>query len=249
MRSAALSMTRPRSTRPNPSIPFAEFYPFYLGEHINGTCRTLHFIGSNARAGCLRHHAHHAQLVARRPDPSYRLRVLRGGPFRVRENKPATFKYPGYSFMGDWVSMVAVADRENSFRPVTLKPHAKRESFKRSSPPPRLFDAARQRRLLHAHRPTDSPDSVPLNARGVEQARAAGRLFRDHDVRFDRIVTSGLPRTLETAARGRGKWSRRCRSRFANRCRKFAAARLAPIAERDLCTHSPPPPMAWWTRM
>ncbi|MFL6681228.1 MAG: Mpo1-like protein, partial [Burkholderiaceae bacterium] len=25
---------------------FAEFYPFYLNEHRNGTCRRLHFIGS-----------------------------------------------------------------------------------------------------------------------------------------------------------------------------------------------------------
>ena len=25
---------------------FAEFYPFYLGEHSNATCRRLHFVGS-----------------------------------------------------------------------------------------------------------------------------------------------------------------------------------------------------------
>jgi hypothetical protein len=26
---------------------FAEFYPFYLGEHSNATCRRLHFIGTS----------------------------------------------------------------------------------------------------------------------------------------------------------------------------------------------------------
>ncbi|OPG75148.1 hypothetical protein B1218_33635, partial [Pseudomonas ogarae] len=26
---------------------FAEFYPYYLGEHSNSTCRRLHFIGTS----------------------------------------------------------------------------------------------------------------------------------------------------------------------------------------------------------
>jgi broad specificity phosphatase PhoE len=41
------------------------------------------------------------------------------------------------------------------------------------------------------------PDLVPLTARGREQAEAARELLRD--VAFDRVITSGLPRTLETA--------------------------------------------------
>lgn len=41
------------------------------------------------------------------------------------------------------------------------------------------------------------PDEVRLTPRGVEQARAAGLLMRD--VRFDRVVTSGLRRTIQTA--------------------------------------------------
>ena len=45
------------------------------------------------------------------------------------------------------------------------------------------------------------PHGVPLNAAGREQADAAGRLFTDCGVRFDRVLTSGLPRTLETARR------------------------------------------------
>ena len=42
------------------------------------------------------------------------------------------------------------------------------------------------------------PREVPLNAEGVAQARAVAGSLRD--VELDRVVTSGLPRTLETAA-------------------------------------------------
>jgi broad specificity phosphatase PhoE len=41
------------------------------------------------------------------------------------------------------------------------------------------------------------PDDVPLTAAGIEQARAAGEALAP--VRFDRVLTSGLPRTAETA--------------------------------------------------
>lgn len=45
------------------------------------------------------------------------------------------------------------------------------------------------------------PDSVQLNALGQQQAAAAGTLFRDSGIRFDRVVVSGLPRTVQTAER------------------------------------------------
>lgn len=45
------------------------------------------------------------------------------------------------------------------------------------------------------------PDGVPLNALGRTQADAAGALFAQAGVRFDRCITSGLPRTVETATR------------------------------------------------
>jgi broad specificity phosphatase PhoE len=41
------------------------------------------------------------------------------------------------------------------------------------------------------------PAQVALTGLGLEQARAAGRALRD--VRFDCVVTSGLPRTIRTA--------------------------------------------------
>lgn len=45
------------------------------------------------------------------------------------------------------------------------------------------------------------PETVPLNADGERQADAAGALFAQAGVRFDRVVVSGLPRTVQTAER------------------------------------------------
>jgi broad specificity phosphatase PhoE len=41
------------------------------------------------------------------------------------------------------------------------------------------------------------PESVPLTDEGREEARAAADLLEG--IRFDRVITSGLPRTIETA--------------------------------------------------
>ena len=45
------------------------------------------------------------------------------------------------------------------------------------------------------------PDGVVLNSLGRAQADAAGALFAASAVHFDRCITSGLPRTIETARR------------------------------------------------
>lgn len=45
------------------------------------------------------------------------------------------------------------------------------------------------------------PEGVPLNEEGRRQADAAGALFARCAVRFDRVVASGLPRTVQTAER------------------------------------------------
>lgn len=44
------------------------------------------------------------------------------------------------------------------------------------------------------------PATVALSPRGREEARAAGRMFASRQIRFDRVVTSGLARTVETAS-------------------------------------------------
>ncbi|MGX4640240.1 histidine phosphatase family protein [Massilia sp. SYSU DXS3249] len=45
------------------------------------------------------------------------------------------------------------------------------------------------------------PEQVPLNEDGRAQADAAGAAFAAAGVRFDRVIVSGLPRTVETASR------------------------------------------------
>lgn len=82
---------------------FREFYPFYLSEHSNRTSRRLHFIGS---WGVLLLVA----LAIWRANPWWLLAALVCGygfawvgHFFFEKNRPATFKYPVYSFMGDWV--------------------------------------------------------------------------------------------------------------------------------------------------
>ena len=45
------------------------------------------------------------------------------------------------------------------------------------------------------------PDTVPLNDDGRMQATAAGRAFAEQQIRFDKVIVSGLPRTVETAQR------------------------------------------------
>ena len=81
---------------------FAEFYPYYLGEHRNRTCRRLHFVGSSLVLVCL------AMLLAT-GRPGYILYALLCGygfawigHFVFEKNRPATFKRPLYSLIGDW---------------------------------------------------------------------------------------------------------------------------------------------------
>ena len=50
-----------------------------------------------------------------------------------------------------------------------------------------------------AGNPVPSSDDVPLNELGRSQATAAGVVLKD--VKFDRLIVSGLPRTVETAQR------------------------------------------------
>ncbi|HJV87061.1 MAG TPA: histidine phosphatase family protein [Noviherbaspirillum sp.] len=45
------------------------------------------------------------------------------------------------------------------------------------------------------------PGLVPLNELGREQASAAGQVFAQEGLYFDRVIVSGLPRTVETATR------------------------------------------------
>jgi hypothetical protein len=82
---------------------FAEFYPFYLNEHVNKTCRRLHFVGSTLVLSLLV-----STVVSQNWALLWLLPVIGYGfawvgHFFFEHNRPATFKHPLYSFIGDWV--------------------------------------------------------------------------------------------------------------------------------------------------
>ena len=82
---------------------FEAFYPFYLNEHSNISCRRLHFLGSSLSLICL------VMLVATAKPQYFLYGLLCGygcawiGHFGFEKNKPASFKRPLSRFMGDWV--------------------------------------------------------------------------------------------------------------------------------------------------
>lgn len=84
---------------------FAEFYPFYLQEHSNDTCRRLHYIGSLLVLSILGYSIANQQwaLLWLVPLAGYGFAWV--GHFVFEKNRPATFQYPLYSLLGDWVML------------------------------------------------------------------------------------------------------------------------------------------------
>jgi hypothetical protein len=82
---------------------FAEFYPDYLSQHSNRTCRQLHFVGSTLALLAL------LALVLTGALYWLPVALVCGygfawvGHYVFEKNHPATFKQPLYSFLGDWV--------------------------------------------------------------------------------------------------------------------------------------------------
>ena len=80
---------------------FEEFWPHYLGEHLNPTNRALHFIGTSlvyliVVAGV----ALSARWFIAAPLVGYGLAWV--GHFFIEKNRPATFTYPLWSLRGDF---------------------------------------------------------------------------------------------------------------------------------------------------
>ena len=91
------------SARAQAFTSFAEFYPFYLVEHQNLTCRRLHFAGSWLVLAILA-----TAVITMNPwwllgMPLVGYGFAWVGHFFFEHNRPATFKHPLYSLIGDWV--------------------------------------------------------------------------------------------------------------------------------------------------
>lgn len=81
---------------------YAEFWPFYLGEHSNPRCRALHFMGTTG-------HFLLVGVAMATLNPWWLpLSALSGygfawpAHFLVEKNRPATFTYPLWSLLSDY---------------------------------------------------------------------------------------------------------------------------------------------------
>lgn len=81
---------------------FKEFYPFYLGEHSDPVCRGLHLVGTALVLALLGGiiATGNGQLAWLLPVVGYGFAWV--GHFFFEHNKPATFKHPFYSLLGDF---------------------------------------------------------------------------------------------------------------------------------------------------
>lgn len=82
---------------------FADFYPWYLGEHSDINCRRLHFAGTSlviATSVCA-FATTTWWLLALLPGVGYGFAWM--GHFLFEKNRPATFRHPIYSIAGDFV--------------------------------------------------------------------------------------------------------------------------------------------------
>lgn len=90
-------------TEPKQFTSFRAFYPYYLSEHKHPRCRQLHFIGSALVIVLLAWVLFTGAwtLLWLLPVIGYGFAWL--GHYFFEHNKPATFRYPLYSLIGDWV--------------------------------------------------------------------------------------------------------------------------------------------------
>lgn len=85
---------------------FEEFWPFYLSQHSNDICRRLHVIGTLLGliwlTVCLIRQTPAWILLA----PVIGYGFAWTGHFGFEKNRPATFKYPKWSFIADFKMML-----------------------------------------------------------------------------------------------------------------------------------------------
>jgi hypothetical protein len=81
---------------------YAEFWPFYLREHSKASTRWIHFVGTSlgvaiALTAIIQGRAAWAPIGL---VPSYAMAWI--SHFGIEKNRPATFKYPLWSFISDF---------------------------------------------------------------------------------------------------------------------------------------------------
>lgn len=94
-----------------------DFYPYYLQEHQNPTCRRLHFIGTGLLFVILgvALYLSNYWLLFLIPVVGYGFAWV--GHFFYEKNKPATFQYPFYSLASDFILFFDLLRGKERFDP------------------------------------------------------------------------------------------------------------------------------------
>jgi hypothetical protein len=107
---------------PSRYATFREFYPFYLTQHLNPICRLLHVMGVFAST---------ATLVTALATQTWLLAALSPligygfgwtGHFVFEGNRPASFRQPIFSFLGDLAMARDVVTGRIGLRPTGETP-------------------------------------------------------------------------------------------------------------------------------
>jgi hypothetical protein len=95
----------------SPPTSFEEFWPYYVSQHRNATCRKLHFVGTSMAMGLVAVSPLFPPALAAAPVVGYGMAWI--GHFVFEKNKPASWhsaKHFAWSFRGDlrmWRMMLA----------------------------------------------------------------------------------------------------------------------------------------------
>lgn len=88
---------------PGEFASFHDFYPYYLSEHRNRTCRRLHFAGTLLVVVTFLVAVVTARWALLWLLPVFGYGFAWAGHFVFEKNRPATFRHPLYSLAGDFV--------------------------------------------------------------------------------------------------------------------------------------------------
>ena len=104
----------------------AEFWPYYLSEHLNPVNRGLHVVGTLAGLAWL-------GLAIAWANPWLIFAAIANGygfawigHFVIEKNRPATFTYPLQSFLCDWVLLIHTLTGQISDEVEALREPARR---------------------------------------------------------------------------------------------------------------------------
>lgn len=104
---------------------FSEFWPYYLSQHRDVRCRMFHFGGTSSAATLL------VVGLLSMDGFWFLMGIVSGyawawfGHFKFEKNRPATFRHPVYSFVGDlkmfWMMLHGELEQELALLPPSKK--------------------------------------------------------------------------------------------------------------------------------